>query len=397
MFCFALLFFRSAPQNFPPKKILSRRNIFSSFLNLLTVTGREILQKMFATHATQGQPADKVETVIVEAFGARKCPKLVEQMQSDKPIVRRNALSVLCDEMHNPASVHGCCEAGMVAVLNSYISSSEDAGTRERASKALSIAAMDAVGRQSMLDHGSASSVAAALDDTNVIVRCNVYDALINFSRGPIPCLRAIIAAKYASVLVAKAANEVPGVQPLVLRLLYSCIKDDSGLDDALGASAVDTCIGLLELSNSRDVKKEAATTLGFLCFSDMAKMEAIKGGAVGALSLLLAAGQADTVQAAAAGALMTVTTTDEAKKSIVDVGGVLPLIALLSESTDAQRLLRLNVLKTIANVVVNPRARALLRESEAALPTLCEIEEGDDALVAKHAAVAKAALLWEP
>ena len=80
-----------------------------------------------------------------------------------------------------------------------------------------------------------------------------------------------------------------------------------------------------------------------------------------------------------------------------MDVGGVLPLIALLSESTDAQRLLRLNVLKTIANVVVNPRARALLRESEAALPTLCEIEEGDDALVAKHAAVAKAALLWEP
>ena len=29
LFCFALLFFRSAPQNFPPKKILSRRNIAS--------------------------------------------------------------------------------------------------------------------------------------------------------------------------------------------------------------------------------------------------------------------------------------------------------------------------------------------------------------------------------
>ena len=29
LFCFALLFFRSVPQNFPPKKILSRRNIAS--------------------------------------------------------------------------------------------------------------------------------------------------------------------------------------------------------------------------------------------------------------------------------------------------------------------------------------------------------------------------------
>ena len=34
LFCFALLFFRSAPQNFPPKKILSRRNIaFSCILS----------------------------------------------------------------------------------------------------------------------------------------------------------------------------------------------------------------------------------------------------------------------------------------------------------------------------------------------------------------------------
>mgnify|MGYP005659630483 CR=1 FL=1 len=33
LFCFALLFFRSAPQNFPPKKILSRRNIAFRDLN----------------------------------------------------------------------------------------------------------------------------------------------------------------------------------------------------------------------------------------------------------------------------------------------------------------------------------------------------------------------------
>ena len=37
LFCFALLFFRSAPQNFPPKKILSRRNIASSKINLLNL------------------------------------------------------------------------------------------------------------------------------------------------------------------------------------------------------------------------------------------------------------------------------------------------------------------------------------------------------------------------
>ena len=94
---------------------------------------------------------------------------------------------------------------------------------------------------------------------------------------------------------------------------------------------------------------------------------------------------------------MMAVTTTDDAKKLILGAEGVPCLVDLLVDSTPPQRLLRLNVLKTIANVAVNPKVRSLLRASPIALPMLCDLEEGDDVLVTKHAAVAKAAVLWEP
>ena len=43
-------------------------------------------------------------------------PKLVEQVQSEKLAVKRNALSVLCGEFSNPMSIRGCVEAGIMQV-----------------------------------------------------------------------------------------------------------------------------------------------------------------------------------------------------------------------------------------------------------------------------------------
>ena len=345
-------------------------------------------------HDSKGHPQSSGDTAIVEAFGSRKCSKLIEQVASKSLIIRRNALSVLCNEMHNPTSVQGCCEAGMVTILNTYISSSDDEGTRERSSQALVTAAMDAIGREFMLRNSTASIIAAALDDSNVLVRSNVYEALLNFSRGPSPYLKSIIAAKYASMLVAKSANEVSEVQPLVLRLLYNCIKDETGMEDALSAHAVEVTIRLLGATVPTTVQKEAAATLGFLCFADTAKMEAIKGGAVEALTGVLSSGHVD-IQAAAVGALMVITTTDEAKTLILSAGGIAPIIHLLT--VKSSRLLLLNVLKTIANVAVNPAVRDILKTSEIVLPNLANLEEEADPLIAKHAATARSAVLWTP
>ena len=97
-------------------------------------------------HEAKSMPKELEETQIVEAFGVRKCPKLVDQVRSAKRQVRVNALEVLCDELHNPMAVVGLVDAGVIPTLNKQTRVDPDPLTRERASKALSIAANDANG-----------------------------------------------------------------------------------------------------------------------------------------------------------------------------------------------------------------------------------------------------------
>jgi hypothetical protein len=342
----------------------------------------------------KAQPNPKEEPIIVEAFGNRKCPKLIEQVTSENAVTRRNALAVLCDEMHNPLSVQGCVDAGVVSVLNNYIAKSDDPETRERASRALGTAALDANGRRAMLEELTAAAVVPGIDDANVNVRSNVYEALVNFVKGPLPCLQSVIKAKYASTLVQKAGAETPEVQPLALKLLYYCIRDQSGLDDALGAGAVTTCLNLLA-ADSTDVRREAAATLCFLCFTEEAKQDAIKGGGVAALVKMLSDLDA-SVRSAACGALMAVTTTDEGKMACVPAQAGEALVELLASRTEP-RSVHLHALKCVANVCVHPSLRDAMRNDDRVLATLDAMETGADTLVAKHASIAKAAVLWAP
>ena len=231
-------------------------------------------------HEVKPMPTEKEESHITEAFGVRKCPKLVNQVRSAKRQVRVNALEVLCDELHNPMVVVGLIDAGVIPTLNKQVRTDADALTRERASKALSIAANDANGRRALLDAKTPSQILGALDDAETKVRKNAYEALIRVSSATLPAVHALIDAKYPATLVAKAANENVTLQPLALRLLVACLRDEVGLEEALANNAVETCITLLA-SFDTSVKREAASCLGMLCFAEAAKVTAIKGGAV--------------------------------------------------------------------------------------------------------------------
>lgn len=338
------------------------------------------------------------ETHIMAAFGAGMCPKLVGEVQSAKRAVRVNALQVLCDEFKNPASVVGCVEAGVIEVLNEQASSDSDPLTRHRASKALRICAYDANGRRAMLAANTAHAVSCALNDDENDVRQHVYEALIELSTGNIEGVRALIGANYPATLVGKAANEVVALQPFALQLLCNCLYDDRGLEDALGHSAVETCITLLG-SFDTAVRREAANTLSTLCFAEMAKMSAIQGEAVKILITLLKDPD-QLVRSAAAGALMAITTTDEGKRAMVppdttgEIESVTLLVGLLREGYD---ILTTNTLKCIANVAVHPMVREQMKNSKECLELLSKLCVSDNALIAKHASIAKKAVLWRP
>ena len=69
---------------------------------------------VLSVHENKPNPAPILYIKIVEAYGLRKCPKLVEQVADDDVEVRINALAVLGDEFDNPNNIYGCAKAGVI-------------------------------------------------------------------------------------------------------------------------------------------------------------------------------------------------------------------------------------------------------------------------------------------
>mmetsp|Transcript_28586 Transcript_28586/g.37437 ORF Transcript_28586/g.37437 Transcript_28586/m.37437 type:complete len:360 (+) Transcript_28586:50-1129(+) len=342
-------------------------------------------------HESKDMPERIPPTKIVEAFGRFKCPKLVEQVQSEFLDVRRNTLAALYEEFRNPEVVHGCVEEGIIGILVEMCMA-EDIETRVRASKALSMAANDANGRMAMISENVAPGLLNALSDSMVDVRRNTYVALLCYCQ-MMPAVHQIVEAGYPPLLVEKALEEDVTVKPLVLELLAFCLKDDNGLVGALSAEAVEGCLELCN-SGAEDVRREAARCLQRLCFAEMAKVTAIRTDGIETLVELLQDPNPE-IRAAAAGALMGVTTVDEGKKAMVPAGGVPVLITLLS---DKQKLVKLNTLKVIANIAAYPEIRDEYKNNPDVLRLLTVLERNsDDELIAKHAGIAKRVVLWTP
>jgi len=341
-------------------------------------------------HEAKDMPERIPPTMIVEAFGRFKCPKLVEQVESEFLDVRRNALSALYEEFRNPEVVHGCVEEGIIGILVKMCKA-EDIETRIRASKALGMAGRDANGRMAMIGENVAPDLRPCLDDSVMEVRRHALEALLAYGQ-MMPAVHQIVEAGYPAALVAKALSEDPAVKPLALELLALCLKDDRGLVAALSAEAAEGCLELCH-SGAAAVRRAAARALARLCFAEMAKVTAIQHDGVDTLVELLRDPDAE-IRAAALGALMGVTTVDEGKKAMVPAGGVPMLITLLS---DPSRLVRLNAVKTVANVAAFPTIRQAYMEDPAALKALTLLERGEDDLLARHAGVAKRVVLWTP
>ena len=178
----------------------------------------------------------------------------------------------------------------------------------------------------------------------------------------------------------------------MMLRTIHNTSQVEQGLYDVLDAGAVPVCIYLLQ-NELPEVRMHAARTLGFLCFADVAKDQAIVEGAVPRLIALLKQQPTD-VRVAATSALMAITSTDEGKRQILPCGGVPFLLELLFDSS---RIVQINTLKIIANAAVFPPIRKILREDEECLSTLKIMAEGSDSLLKKHATVALNATLWMP
>lgn len=346
------------------------------------------------THANQENPSEVPETKIVSAYGLRKCPKLVEQVCSDNVDVRVNALAVVCDEFSNPYSIQGCMKAGLATVLAKMISD-PDFLTRERATRALAMAADDANGVAAILEHHVVLvEVLNGIKDPSEAVRSNVYNCLHSISSSQ--------AGREASVIAGIVFNFVDALlrdddhlKVKILRTLNNIVTVPQGLDEALGAEAVKICISLMK-SEDLKLKEEAVRTLATLCFSETAKQEALDGGAIKALCELLDKKYPRNLKVATAMAIMAITSTTAGRIQMHSPEAISLISYIIMEEDD--RPLRLNVLKVITNIAVYPPIRQLLLD-DAPLVKFIERLKGNehDKLLVKHSTLALDAIHWKP
>jgi hypothetical protein len=357
-----------------------------------------------ARFEAKGMPVEPPVTKIVEAYGLGKCPKLVQQIAGDDLEVRINALTVLCDEFQNPYSIDGCARNGVIGVLSKMIKD-PDYTTRVRATKALSIAAEDANGVKSILEDEETviPQIVEGVEDPSEIVRGNVYQCLLNVTRsadGVEFCVKHKVTEAFAGVL----SEELDMLKPVILQALHNIVRSEEGLIAAINANCVGICIDLLNKSVQQEddysshepsIITEASRTLGYMCFDGRAKTQALEKKAIKKLvDLLSKKNIAESAKPAITIAMMAISTTSEGKIQVNAANGV---EVIINQLYDNNKVVILNTLKIISNIAVYPPNREVLLNDSTCVVKLRKMSKSDDAFVAKHAAVALAAVNWAP
>jgi hypothetical protein len=298
-----------------------------------------------------------------------------------------------------------------------------DYTTRERASRALALAAGDAVGAEAILaDEFEVTNIIKGVFDTTLAVRRNIYQCLANLTRLP-NGIKACVKAGATKHFIEAVVNEHSSGQPSMLETVANLSRAEDGLEAVLSSGGIGVCISLLS-SPEADVRVQAAATLGLVCFADGAKDQAIEQGALPALLSALKSTYANSrasevnnrLRLSASSALMAVTTSDEGKRQMHPCGGMPILADALIASCDGlietadsgakpsqvvpdkDRVVRLNLLKTLTNCAVLPASRMQLVANDALVAKLRRLAEGaEDPLMKRHAEFALDAVKFQP
>ena len=365
-----------------------------------------MIENNFNRFENKPNPKTSADTKIVAAYGLGKCPKLVKQIADSNLEVRRNALSVLCEEFQNPFSVEGCCREGVISIIAEMVSDA-DYITRERASQALSIAAGDSNGFLTILESKAIPLILQGVDDPSEVVRGHIFKCLLRVTQSNVGVEAAVhfrVIVSFVKVL----RNEADALKPILLQAIHNMVGSEVGLLLAIEAGAVSVCIDLLKKTPLQTeegnlvfpdgdllILADSAKTLGFMCLDGRAKLSALQNGAIEQLIRLLKVPLLKTeVKQSVTIAVMAITITDEGKIQIYKHDGVDSILGLLY---DDSKIVVLNALKIISNIAVYPRNREIIVTDSTCLVKLRKLSKSEDLMVAKHAGIALSSASWTP
>jgi hypothetical protein len=362
----------------------------------------------FNRFENKGQPKQIAKTTIVEAYGLRKCPKLVEQISGDNLEVRNNALNVLCDEFLNPYSIEGTVRANTVPVIATMVNDA-DFTTRVRATHALALAAADAIGVKAILESDSISKILIGVMDPSEEVRRNVYNCMANVTRLNTG-VESSVRTGAVQVFVKVLAEEHDVLKPIILKTIYRMVRCEEGLLAAINSDAVAVLIKLLAKSMANSAVEGPASSysehedriiigtaqaLGFLCFDGRAKEAALENRAIEELVGILKMKSIESdVKAAIQIAIMAITITDQGKIQMFTNKGADVIMPMLYDDSN---VVILNALKIISSIAVYPKNRDILVNDSTCTAKLKKLTKWEDAAIARHAGIALNAVTWSP
>ena len=353
-----------------------------------------------AYHSCKDFPASPDKDRIVEAFGDRKCPKLIEQLSTNEKVeVKVKALKALCTTiLKNPLDIVSALRGGLIETIVPMCSNGDkdssglSVAVRKGASEALAILSNDCNGRNALISSNVLSDIEPLMNDEEIKVRMNLYKVFVGvsfLSAG----IEKIIAYGYVPKLWSKVCSEVPQVQASIFHVLSKLAIQKDGLEDSMKNNGVPICLEIIPKTTDDNTREFAGKCLTILSFHNPAKDIAISLGAISILTSLVGEG-AWPVKSAVVSALMSIMSHDEAKKQIFPTGGVFKLMRMIDD--DHEEVV-LPTLKVLACACVSPEGRQAMCQDVRFLTKLDGLVKNGSPEVSKHALITKKIVTWQP
>ncbi|KAJ3191218.1 Radial spoke head 14 [Irineochytrium annulatum] len=271
------------------------------------------------------------------AYGRGAVPKLVTELDSPALLDRQRSLVFLASLFHKPENVSQGLKEGIVPKLCVMLQEI-DLTIKQKSTECLSIIAGHAVGRASLVENNTLTSLSKLFEDENDLVRSNLHEVFtkVTLQQSGVDNL---LLFNLLQLLVQRLPQERMDIQVMILDTLYQCIrlgKEPWMPREAIASDAMGVWTALLRTEPVTEAKVATAS------FYPEGKQLAVKGDTVSVLIGMISDRKAE-VRAAAAGALMSITIDCEAKRMMVRENAVTTLMELLEDKNES---VLLNVVK---------------------------------------------------
>ncbi|GLV35551.1 hypothetical protein CBL_01299 [Carabus blaptoides fortunei] len=305
------------------------------------------------------QPHIPVENVDVvrrkQAFGRWALPKIYKDLHKKDDIVVLQAISSICDLMHDPEKIYEAMRLKFVKRLAGLLDGHENVAVQERILIALQTIASHAVGREEMLKHQNLlDKLKVLLNNDSTEIRFKTAAVIENLARSfTAACV--LIRQDYIQSLLECVTKDEKRTVMLHLQSLEILFVHTSGQVLALAYNGLEKMVSLLQ-QNDFDIIPLACNCLALLVSLPEGKQMSVERDLLVKLNELLHLKNSD-IYTAAAQVIMFATHTVKSKHRAATVPGLAKRLLHLANDFNNPPV-QMFAMKALGNMCEHPTLR---------------------------------------